>query len=356
MAAVALGLVVLLAMSAHRSTGESAGMADDPRIPLAVLGDSDSHSYHDGIMLAAPRLRGGTFRATTFQWTEILARLRGHEIDFGEWGTWGTSRTLATLLDRIGIALRAPRKQDYQYDFALSGALCEELLEGSERQVQRLLQLMEAAPARWERGVVVIRIGINSMATKDDLDYYARNALDAESRRRIDVCTAAVKRSMAMIRERFSHTAIVLVGTSDDTNLPDNFGEWRDATSIRNIEQALAWHEEQIAALAATDPRAAFTSDRLWFQSLWGARGADGETDYREVGIGGTVAVTNSTGDHPRNVTLADGHYGTVANGLWAAGLVELLDQRFGFSITPISRDEIAKLADPDGVYGIRPR
>jgi len=354
-AVLAIGVAVLLGMSARRSAGENAP-ADDPRIPLAVLGDSDAHSYHDEVLLSDYRLRGGEFRSTTFQWTEVLGRLRSGEIDLGEWGTWGMSRTVATLLDHVGIAARAPRKQDYRYNFALSGAVCEDLLEGSERQVERLLHLMEAAPARWERGVVVIRIGINSIGNKGDLDRYAREGLDAESQGRIEACVGTIRRSMAMIRERFSHTVIILVGMSDDTNLPDNFEDWRDATSIRNIEHVLAWYEDRLAALAAADPRAAFTSDRLWFKSVWGARGEDGGSDYREVSFGGAAAVSNTVGDHPRNVTLADGHAGTISNALWVTGLVDLLDRQFGFAITPISRDEIAELADPEGVYGIRPR
>lgn len=355
-AVAALVVVVLLGMNARKSAGGNSGMADDPRIPLAVLGDSDAHSYHDDILLSDPRLRGGEFRATTFQWTEILGRLRVQEIDLGEWDAWGMSRTLATVLEQVGIAARAPRKRDYRYNFALSGAVCEDLLEGSERQVERLLHLMEAAPDRWERGVVVIRIGINSIGNKGDLDRYALNGLDAENRNRIEACTGTIKRSMAMIRERFSHTAIILVGMSDDTNLPDNFADWQDAASIRNIEHVLAWYEDSLEALCAADPRAAFTSDRLWFKSVWGARREDGGNEYREVSFGGTAAVANTVGDHPRNVTLADGHAGTISNALWATGLVELLDRQFGFAITPISRDEIAELADPEGVYGIRPR
>ena len=353
---LAIGVLVLLGMNARRSAGENPAMADDPRIPLAVLGDSDSHSYHDGILLSDERLRGGEFRATTFQWTEVLGRLRGNEVDLGEWGTWGMSRTLASMLEAVGIPARAPRKQDYRYNFALSGAVCEDLLEGSERQVERLLHLMDATPARWERGVVVIRIGINSIGNKGDLEHYAQAGLDAQSQGRIEACTGAIKRSMAMIRERFSHTVIILVGMSDDTNLPDNFTDWRDATGIRNIEHVLAWYEDSLEALCAADPRAAFTSDRLWFKSVWGARGEDGGSEYREVGFGGAAAVANTVGDHPRNVTLADGHAGTISNALWTKGLVELLDRQFGLGITPISREEIAELADPEGVYGIRPR
>jgi hypothetical protein len=351
----ALGLAGLFMLNLGPAARGHAAMADDPRIPLAVLGDSDSHSYHDGVLLRDPSLRGGEFRPTTYQWTEILARLRGNEIDLGEWGIWGTRRTLATLLEHVGIPARAPRKEDYRYNFALSGAVCEDLLEGPERQVERLLHLMKEAPSRWERGVVVIRIGINSIGNREDLDRYAQSGLDGENRRGIEACTADVRRAMTMIREAFSHTKFIVVGMSDDTNLPDNFARWRDRASIRNIESVFAWYEDSLKALCAADPQAAFFSDREWFKSVWGFRGEDGSSEYREVSLGGPVAVANRIGDHPRNVTLADGHAGTVSNGLWARSLVELLNARFGFAIEPISAAEIAELADPQGVYGIRP-
>src|SRR5690349_12364250 len=53
-------------------------------IPIAVLGDSNSQSYHDDTWFP-PHERGGPLRASTFQWTEVLARLRGSELDMGPW-------------------------------------------------------------------------------------------------------------------------------------------------------------------------------------------------------------------------------------------------------------------------------
>ena len=53
-------------------------------IPLAVMGDSDSHSYQDRIWLPpGDDEPGGPYRAQTFQWTEVLAQLRGTQLGGG---------------------------------------------------------------------------------------------------------------------------------------------------------------------------------------------------------------------------------------------------------------------------------
>lgn len=113
-------------------------------IPLAVLGDSDSHSYHDTISFKNPLERGGKFRSITFQWTEVLARLRNNQIDQGYWGVWGSRRGLiAEFRSALGLEGRAPKKLDFRYNFAVSGAGCADLVEGYSRQTQRLLYLMK---------------------------------------------------------------------------------------------------------------------------------------------------------------------------------------------------------------------
>jgi hypothetical protein len=146
-----------------------------------VLGDSDSHAYHDSIRLS-PSARGGVaYDPHTLQWTEILARLRSAEVDLGEWGTWGTRHRYAILHRLVGRAGRAPAKMDFRYSMALSGATCADLTTGRGRQVQPLADIIGANAARWSRGVVVVRIGINSIGNTA-LDRHARNGLDAEAR------------------------------------------------------------------------------------------------------------------------------------------------------------------------------
>ena len=87
------------AMSA--STGE--------RVPLAVVGDSDSHSYQDRLSFPeGTAKRGGRYRQTTLQWDEVLARLRGGQLDLGAWGEYGTCARVAGLGRPLGLLLRAP--------------------------------------------------------------------------------------------------------------------------------------------------------------------------------------------------------------------------------------------------------
>lgn len=100
--------------------------APSGQIRFAVLGDSDSQSYHDTLMLRDPGMRGGPWRATTWQWTEILARLRGDQIDLGNWGAWGTGKYRAYFDEAAGFPARTPPKDDYRYDFAISGASCKQ--------------------------------------------------------------------------------------------------------------------------------------------------------------------------------------------------------------------------------------
>ena len=152
-------------------------------IPLAVLGDSDSHSYHDTISFKNPLERGGKFRSITFQSTEVLERLRNNQIDQGSWGVWGSKRGLiAELRSAIGLEGRAPKKLDFQYNFAVSGAGCADLVEGYGRQTQRLLYLMKKKPLQWQNGLIVIRIGINSIGQTRQLERYAEELYRCRSR------------------------------------------------------------------------------------------------------------------------------------------------------------------------------
>ncbi|MEJ7747317.1 MAG: hypothetical protein WKF61_11365, partial [Luteimonas sp.] len=133
---IAAASVCLLAISATLLTialwGD--GLRPDPgegnssaAIPLAVLGDSNSHSYQDQISFPADsKERGGARRPQTFQWTEVLARMRGHELDLGAWVTWGRPGFVARAREWVRLpGGRAPKKQDYRYNFANSGAACK---------------------------------------------------------------------------------------------------------------------------------------------------------------------------------------------------------------------------------------
>jgi hypothetical protein len=323
-------------------------------LSLAVLGDSDSHSYHDRILVPEPKKRGGKFRPTTWQWTEALAQLRGNRIDQGRMGTWGTPIKVAEALDWLRLGGRAPRKQDYQFNFAVSGAKCSDMMSGYYRQAPRLLTLMNRDPARWQDGVVIVRIGVNSIGQEPELDDYAQHGVTPAARERIAQCVGWIRQAVDLIRSHHNRVRFVLVGMDDNSDWPPLVNRWKSRRELANISVALGLFNDGLRQLAAGDPRIAFFDDRAWFRRTWGGRDADGKPAYRAVNLGGAASVTNTQGDEPVNAVVADGHAGTVYNALWAADLVNLLDASFGTDIRPIGTDEIAHFADPTGAFGLR--
>src|SRR5690606_24486956 len=124
---VAVGAAVaIVQLDADAGRDVVEGAMSQWAVPLAVLGDSDSHAYHDTLHFPPGwPARGGPSRAITFQWTEVLARRRPEAIDLGPWGRWGMRRSWARVLGRLGRTVRAPRKEDHRHNFAVSGARCE---------------------------------------------------------------------------------------------------------------------------------------------------------------------------------------------------------------------------------------
>src|SRR5262249_17277697 len=145
--------------------------------------------------------RGAEYRPITLQWTEVLARLRGDALDFGAWGTYGTTRIPAFVAKKLGIVVRKPRPEDYRYNFAMSGAECSDLL-GGWQEAPALVKLMDESPARWQRGIVIIRIGINTFGKLKSMEGLARDPPDADVLARIDGCIADYRNTVALIRAR----------------------------------------------------------------------------------------------------------------------------------------------------------
>ena len=78
-------------------------------------------------------------RARTFQWTEVLARLRGAKSIWGPGCAGGAPGS--SWLREIARPERRSRaeKEDYLYNFANSGAACKNLMDGRFRQAPRLV-------------------------------------------------------------------------------------------------------------------------------------------------------------------------------------------------------------------------
>ena len=70
--------------------------ATDTRIPLAILGDSDSHSYHDELsFLLAGRIEVVPIGRRPGNGARSCRNCEGEQIDLGPWGSWGTRRIVA---------------------------------------------------------------------------------------------------------------------------------------------------------------------------------------------------------------------------------------------------------------------
>ncbi|MGJ7506635.1 SGNH/GDSL hydrolase family protein [Variovorax sp. GT1P44] len=345
MIAAVMALGFLLTVSWGDVTPASAA-AD--AIPLAVLGDSTSHSYQDRTAFPpGTRERGGAFHARTFQWTEVLAQMRGDELDLGPWVLWGQPGVIAWARELLGLTVsRAPRKEDYLYDFANSGAACKNLmgdrLGQRFRQAPRLVSLMDREPERWRRGVVVIYIGANDWSGL--LDLQSRDPLAPELHRTIDYCKQQISAAISLIHASHPWTRILLVGLVNQADDPGNLDKYRTAFAMTNIRKALANANAELRKIADADPqRIAFADIDAWFVQRWGQRGPDGEPAYKALTIGSGIRVTNTTGDEPEHTVLRDGHWGAVANAIWAQQIVERLREAFALPLKPISDGDVAR-------------
>jgi len=325
---------------------ERAGQA----VALAVLGDSDSHAYHDALAFApGSPARGGVYHASTFNWTETLARLRAGQLDPGPWVKWGSSKHIAAVRQVLGLAVaRAPRKQDYLYNFAYSGAGCADLMDRPLRQGQApsLAALMAQEPARWQHGVVVIRMGLNDWQGQLDLQSRDPHAplLDAAIAR----CRARIGEAMALLRQRQPGLRFMVVGIGNEIDDPAQFDHFRSASASANVAAALARFNGALRELAEQTPGAAFFDQDAWFRRLWGSRTAQGQPIYRIVTVGESFQVTNTAGDDPHNALLADHHAGTVWNALWAQALVARLHEAFAdLALTPVTDAELWRYLQP---------
>lgn len=323
-------------------------------IPLAILGDSNSHSYQDRLSFpASAGERGGNNQARTFQWGEILARWRGEELDLGPWVRWGQSGFVPRAFDLLGLPVgRAPRKDDYLYNFASSAMGCNELTQGKFRQAPRLVTLMDREPERWRRGVVVIRSGLGDWSAH--LAEQARDPRSPVLREVAERCTQRIRESVRLVHARHPDTRVVVVGVSNEAADPLQFARWQSARESGNITIALDQFNARLRAMAEAEPQTIFFDDDAWVRAHWGARDADGKPAYRTLTIGGTLQVSNTMGDDPTHAILQDDHAGLVYNALWAQSLVARLREGFGLPLTPVSDAELARFVLPLAAASLR--
>lgn len=320
----------------------------DQRVPIAMLGDSDTHGFADTIWYPREKGdRGGAYRDITLQWTEVLARLRPDEVDLGDVGVWGGRGKVVHVMEWFGCERRAPRKIDHEYNFALGGAGCHDLLEGPYRQVPRLLALMDRDPERWRRGVVVVRIGICDLGSPWVLDAMAQDPNAPELVHQIRSCTDYIATAVSMLHARHPATRVVLVGILDNADYPPLFDRWRTGRAMANIRAGLDHFDARLQQLAKDDPRIVFVDDRAWFRERFGSRDAEGVPAYRAVTIGASIRVEHAVGDAPSHSVLQDGHAGLVWNTLWAQSMVDVLTTELGLKIRPVTATEVEQFLGP---------
>lgn len=324
----------------------SSAAAHQAPIRLAVLGDSDSHSYGDRIWLPEDSgKRGGLHRETTLQWTEILAKLRSPEIDQGKWGIWGNSALAAKLTAFTGIHLRSPEKEDFEYNFAWSGASCEALTRGVRAQTRQLTYLLSQQPAGWRNGVVQIRIGANDLGTSDFLNRAAVEGLSPAIAQEVNACSGHIVTSVQLLRQQFPQINILLVGILNNSDWPPYFGHWQSGAEQQSINLVLDSFDNQLRELAATDKHTAFFDDRAWFRQYWGKRDQYGKPNYTVHTIAAGITVSNTQGDTPEHGVLMDGHAGTLVNALRVRDFIDFLNKEFGLGIRPVTQTELVEFS-----------
>lgn len=318
-------------------------------IPLAILGDSDSHSYQDTVSFpeGGPD-RGGRYRAQTWQWGELLSRLRGDQLDLGPWGTWGTRRAIAKTQDALGWSGRFPRKMDYRHNMAVSGAVCQDLSQG--RMVKQLIDLMNEKPQRWRKGIVVIRIGVNDVGTRQALSGWAQNGRDPKLVAQVQACIAQYKQAVTSIWQAHPQVRFVLVGLFDNSNWAPLIDKWQDPVALQNIATGLDAFNAPLKSFAQHDKRLSFFDDQAWFKQHWGGRRADGSPGYGVAHIDGRWPTPNTSGNSPNHANVQDGHAGTIWNLLWTQALVRHINTAFATDVPDISDQDLAHYLSSTGI------
>lgn len=302
-------------------------------LPIAVLGDSDSHSYGDQVNDLA---RGGAYQEWTFNWLEAWNRLRPHEIDLGAFQQAGSGRTLAKIQAYLGGNPRVPPKMDYAFNYALSGLTCASLQNEWPEQGRWLLARLRNAPRFWENGLIVIRLGVNDFGQQHHLQQWSDDP--ASGKVLVDRCLEDIADMVTALRD-VSSAYIALVGISHDYDLP--FTEDYSPEKLTNIIGVLDHFDRGLIKRADGDPRIAIVQDSDWYRSHFGSHREGIRPDAQ---IGG-VQIVNAVGNNPDHLILEDHHAGTVAAGLFLQDAIRQLNQAFELDLTPVTDEELIALA-----------
>lgn len=319
--------------------GAQPATAAPQALKVAVLGDSDSHFYGDYV---DGKRRGNDYHAYTFVWTDIWARLRPGEVDLGALAHWGSDYRLARGRQFLGLSSRAPHKYDYENSYAVSGLKCRSLLQSWPYQARWLVDRVRANTS-WNEGLVVIRIGVNDIGQLKHQREYAETGYAGGIVETVESCIAQIREAASSLLSANPSLRIALVGLARDYNLTMDEPAWSNKEWLINIDSVLTEYDRQLKDVASENPRIAFINDFGWHVDRVGSRLVREPASYFAIG---NVKISNTLGDHPSNLVLADYHAGTIYHGLWLNHLIAQLNVHFDLGLGQLADSEIVQLIE----------
>jgi len=311
-------------------------------IPIAVLGDSDSHSYRDGYN---NKSRGGDYHSVTFNWPALWDRFRPQEVHLGANGIWGTHYRIARVKHWLGLTGRAPKKLDYEYNYAVSGLRCESLLQDWPYQARWLIKRLENDSEQWQNGVVVIRIGVNNLGSTKQLVRWGNTGLDDYAKEVVNTCVSQISDAIEQILASHRSVKIALLGMCRACNITDTYTVWPNLSQIDKRNTVLGSFDQKLITFAKHQDRVLFIDDVQWLIKRYGDR--HNEPIKFETTLADKTKIISQQGDHPSNLILADYHAGTVYNALWLNNLIDQLNIGYQLHLSPLSEEEIYSAIKP---------
>ncbi|MFV1872008.1 MAG: hypothetical protein ACMZ64_01605 [Oleiphilus sp.] len=311
-------------------------------IPIAVLGDSDSHSYRDKFDNKA---RGGEYHDVTFNWPALWDRFRSDEVNLGRFDEWGESYRLARIKYWLGLPARAPKKLDFEYNYAVSGLRCESLLASWPYQAKWLIQRLQRSPEFWQKGIVIIRIGVNDLGSTEQLIRWSKTGLDEMASKTVSSCTKHISETIEAILTAHPTIKVTVMGMCRSCNLTDTYKVWPDIENIQNRDAVMSAYDQDLEGFASNQQRVLFIDDVQWLKQRYGDRYS--ETMSFETKLAEQVDIYSKAGDHPSNLILSDLHSGTVYNAFWLNNLIGQMNNGFDLRLTPINEKDVLSVIEP---------
>lgn len=291
-------------------TTRSQNVSSTPSLRIGILGDSTVDEYRGSDN------RGGEYAEHTFNWLELLVRLRN--FDAGQWEDWPE-----------------PRRTGYEYNWARSAATARSLLDDGQH-TGLAEQVSEGLI-----DVVVVSVGVNDFAIFND-EYEAvysgditAETLDQKINDLISDYTTAVDTILA------ARDIPVIVSTIPDQSLtPSVMGDVRfsDPSRRQIVSDAIRRVNEGIIAMANERDLPYLDFDAMYLSLL--------PLIEKGFTIEGSTINLFARGDDPHNGVLSDGiHPGTVVEGIVANTYLELINKALNLNIPLLTDAEIAGAA-----------